>query len=1207
MRKATNKLNSVVSFLDDWEDDDKRKGIMVWMKEFTTNSASNVAPFKIANTSFRYFDTLKRIRNGTFIAPEPERDVKKFVTSSTAPDMQEVSLEPIHQLSQDDNINNDPFYHASAPDNYDDNLPGRTFSEVSNTGDSDRSSDHSYAGVSPVEDPLFSTSREGELKAPDELELPDFTNNNAPVFPYRNDHIEEVQKYAGIKNQGATCYLNSYIQTLFHIPYFRTGIYEMQIESGIPLELQKLFFLLQTTTDAASTKELTTSFGWSGRETDTQHDIQEFSRVLTDSLSERIKKTTSNPHDNIVRKLFRGELVNYVRCTDIDYQSRRTEEIYDLSLVVKGMGSLRGAFDEYVKEDTLDGDNKYEVEFPDGRKEKHPARRGCVFKKLPPILMCHLKRFDFDMEKLKQVKVNERFTFETEIDLTNYVEAKSGTTPQTTPQKTGVATPSSSCLTPGENELPRTSTDGSHCSLGSRQGTFFVEPEERHIYVLHSVMVHSGSIFGGHYVCYIRPNQGPWLKFDDSRVTQVSEEEAVESNFGRVYTDKWGHVREDCSNAYYLTYIRKQLATAVYSAPSEVVMDNVKARLMKEIEAQAEEERERQDARTHYKIRMISIEDIYDGYKSGISNLINYDSLNDATKTFRIVAESTVTDLREAVLERFKVPESFTINMWKINKDRVTELLNPDNKILESIFGRIDYWIDKIKEYGIFIQLIPKADVIKESHNDPQHLTGHLGFRQMAGINPTNIVFIKEYDPTSGDHPLKTIGHYVFRQQDPTSPSCEVDFKEIQREYIRLAKNQPSEGEKIICFSETDTDTVEEVQELNLEGIFTKSLNHGRGLILIFQKVLSPEYSSAENYYLDKLHLITVDVYPRPFDVIEDSVDDKKKFSIKVRTTDKIEAVVGKIANVIESSPDHTRLYSHHNIYNRPTERAIDLHELQGSLEKYAKVKKLYYDVIELPVKEAERREEIPLRVVTGHGKVLSRIKYFADVSYNTPMETSLLITNVQELHKQLVGDDHDEITDSEACDLCVIGDSKKRDIEDVYYYDSQNIRFNSWNKDISWRLCKTPDRIRNVDGSLVEDEQQEIIEVLRLVVDSNSLGKYGNTAYAYYGDGFLIYTLHSDTTESLRGRIKQALQLDDEAPTDWDIYLTNEGHRYNKLEPNEHVQAAKNDLQISWRHLKVSVAVRIPQTSEDEATLKRIKETTTYSIKRETALKICC
>lgn len=41
----------------------------------------------------------------------------------------------------------------------------------------------------------------------------------------------------------------------------------------------------------------------------------------------------------------------------------------------------------------------------------------------------------------------------------------------------------------------------------------------RNMYRLHSVLVHSGGVHGGHYYAYIRPNtSGKWLKFDDEKV-----------------------------------------------------------------------------------------------------------------------------------------------------------------------------------------------------------------------------------------------------------------------------------------------------------------------------------------------------------------------------------------------------------------------------------------------------------------------------------------------------------------------------------------------------------------------------------------------------------------------------------------------------------------------------------------------------------------
>jgi hypothetical protein len=37
-------------------------------------------------------------------------------------------------------------------------------------------------------------------------------------------------------------------------------------------------------------------------------------------------------------------------------------------------------------------------------------------------------------------------------------------------------------------------------------------------YKLHSVLVHSGGVHGGHYFAFIRPDGHTWLKFDDDKV-----------------------------------------------------------------------------------------------------------------------------------------------------------------------------------------------------------------------------------------------------------------------------------------------------------------------------------------------------------------------------------------------------------------------------------------------------------------------------------------------------------------------------------------------------------------------------------------------------------------------------------------------------------------------------------------------------------------
>jgi ubiquitin carboxyl-terminal hydrolase 7 len=39
--------------------------------------------------------------------------------------------------------------------------------------------------------------------------------------------------FVGLKNQGATCYMNSLLQTLYHIPYFRKVLFLLIDVSGI--------------------------------------------------------------------------------------------------------------------------------------------------------------------------------------------------------------------------------------------------------------------------------------------------------------------------------------------------------------------------------------------------------------------------------------------------------------------------------------------------------------------------------------------------------------------------------------------------------------------------------------------------------------------------------------------------------------------------------------------------------------------------------------------------------------------------------------------------------------------------------------------------------------------------------------------------------------------------------------------------------------
>ena len=82
-------------------------------------------------------------------------------------------------------------------------------------------------------------------------------------------------------------------------------------------------------------------------------------------------------------------------------------------LQVKGCKDLIASFDEYMQEETLDGDNQYHSE----RYGKQDAKKGVAFKSLPPVLELHLRRFEYDFSTDQMVKINERFEFPTTLDL----------------------------------------------------------------------------------------------------------------------------------------------------------------------------------------------------------------------------------------------------------------------------------------------------------------------------------------------------------------------------------------------------------------------------------------------------------------------------------------------------------------------------------------------------------------------------------------------------------------------------------------------------------------------------------------------------------------------------------------------------------------------------------------------------------------------
>lgn len=450
--------------------------------------------------------------------------------------------------------------------------------------------------------------------------------------------------YMGLRRPKLHTFLNSYIQSLYCISYFREAVYNIPTENddkSISSTLQEIFYELQTSNIPVDTIEYTKFFGWDSFDYFGKMEIREFSSILRENLENKMKNTKV---DGTISKLFTGTMKSYIKCVDVDYESIRIEDYYDIQLSVKGCKNLDDSFLDYIQEKTLDGDNKYKAE----DYGLQVAKKGIMFESFPPILYLHLDRFEYDNQNNRMIKINDRYEFPLEIDLQKY-------------------------LSPDADR------------------------SKSYKYSLHGVFIHDDCDCykdPNRYFVFLRPEKNRrWIRFIDERVTLVTEKKVLDD-----YYDGG-----NAANAYMLLYIRDH---DIDELLFNILPKDIPVHLQRRSEEEKVIYNRKKEDSNLYLQTWVVTEENFKNHKG--FDLVNFDNPQYSfmeISQFKILKEDTYGTFKKMVAEKFKFPADqlrFWVLVSRLNKTIRLDLPIPDSfvdKSMDAIKMELSLRCDEMKLY----------------------------------------------------------------------------------------------------------------------------------------------------------------------------------------------------------------------------------------------------------------------------------------------------------------------------------------------------------------------------------------------------------------------------------------------------------------------------------------------------------------------------
>ncbi|XP_061075552.1 ubiquitin carboxyl-terminal hydrolase 48 isoform X2 [Conger conger] len=338
-----------------------------------------------------------------------------------------------------------------------------------------------------------------------------------------NSERRDKNTFVGLTNLGATCYVNTFLQVWFHNLELRQTLYlcqnsraeEHNLDSDyepqtICEHLQYLFALLQNSNrryidPSGLVKAL-------GLDTGQQQDAQEFSKLFLSLLEDTLSKQKNPNLHNVIQQQFCGQFSYATVCNQCGRTSSLPSRFYELELNIQGHKQLTDCVTEFLKEEKLEGDNRY---FCESCQSKQNATRRITLQSLPRTLNLQLMRFVFDRQTGHKKKLNTFISFPEVLDM----------------------------------------------------GPFLEQKEEKCVYELNAVLIHRGvSAYSGHYIAHVRDARtSDWYKFNDEEIEKMEgkklqlgiEEDIAETVKSQTRKPKCSKGYHCSRNAYMLVYKRQ--------------------------------------------------------------------------------------------------------------------------------------------------------------------------------------------------------------------------------------------------------------------------------------------------------------------------------------------------------------------------------------------------------------------------------------------------------------------------------------------------------------------------------------------------------------------------------------------------------------------------------------------------------------------------